>query len=40
MRDAAAKLDVNLMLNNSFGTLDKEIAIIDTYLANRWTPSS
>ncbi|MBX3180804.1 MAG: substrate-binding domain-containing protein [Candidatus Hydrogenedentes bacterium] len=35
MRDAAAKLDVNLMLNNSFGTLDKEIAIIDTYLANR-----
>ena len=35
MQDAAKKLNVKLMLNNSFGTLDKEISVIDTYLANR-----
>lgn len=35
MRDAAEKLDAKIMVNNSFGTLDKEIALIDTYLANR-----
>ncbi len=35
MQDAAKKHDVNLMLNNSFGTLDKEISLIDTYLANQ-----
>ena len=35
MRDAAKKLDVDLMLNNSFGTLDKEISLVDTYLVNR-----
>lgn len=35
MRDAASELDLNLMVNNSFGTLDKEITLIDTYLANQ-----
>ena len=35
MRDAAKKLDVDLMVNNSSGTLDKEISLIDTYLANK-----
>ncbi len=35
MRDAAKKLNVDLMLNNSFGTLDKEISLVDTYLVNR-----
>ncbi len=34
MQDVAARLDVELMVHNSFGTLDKEISIIDTYLAN------
>lgn len=34
MRDAAKELNINLMVNNSFGTLDKEIALIDTYIAN------
>jgi ABC-type sugar transport system substrate-binding protein len=35
MRDAAKELGVELMVNNSFGTLDKEIALIDTYMANQ-----
>ncbi len=35
MRDAAKQLDVNLMVNNSFGALDKEISLIDTYIANQ-----
>jgi sugar transport system substrate-binding protein len=35
MRDASHKLNVNLMLNNSFGALDKEISLIDTYIANQ-----
>lgn len=35
MRAAAAELDLNLMVNNSFGTLDKEISLVDTYLANQ-----
>ncbi|MBL7646725.1 MAG: substrate-binding domain-containing protein [Candidatus Hydrogenedentes bacterium] len=35
MRDAADRLKVELMVNNSFGALDKEIAIVDTYLANQ-----
>lgn len=35
MRDTAAKLDVNLMVNNSFGTLDKEIGLLDTYQAKQ-----
>lgn len=35
MRDAAKKLGVEIMVNNSFSTLDKEIALIDTYLANQ-----
>ena len=35
MRAAAKELGVELMVNNSFGTLDKEIALIDTYMANQ-----
>lgn len=35
MRAAADELGVELMMNNSFGTLDKEIALIDTYMANQ-----
>jgi ABC-type sugar transport system substrate-binding protein len=35
MRAAADALGVELMVNNSFGTLDKEIALIDTYMANQ-----
>jgi sugar transport system substrate-binding protein len=35
MRDASQKLNVNLMVNNSFGALDKEISLIDTYIANQ-----
>jgi len=35
MRAAANELGVELMVNNSFGTLDKEIALIDTYMANQ-----
>ncbi len=35
MRAASEKLNVNLMVNNSFGTLDKEISLIDTYIANQ-----
>ncbi len=35
MRDAAKDLNVNLMVNNSFGTLDKEISLVDTYIANQ-----
>lgn len=34
LRDAAEKQDVTLMINIS-GTLDKEISLVDTYLANR-----
>ena len=35
MRDAADELNVQLLLNNSFGSLDKEIALIDTYVAGQ-----
>ncbi|MCE7906927.1 MAG: sugar ABC transporter substrate-binding protein [Candidatus Omnitrophica bacterium COP1] len=35
MRDAAREMNVNLMVNNSFGAMDKEIALIDTYIASR-----
>jgi len=35
MRDAAERLNVNLMVNNSFNSLDKEVSLIDTYIANR-----
>lgn len=35
MRDAAAKAGAAISVNNSFNALDKEISLIDTYLANR-----
>lgn len=35
MRDAAKELGVELMVNNSSGSLDKEINFIDTYMASR-----
>lgn len=35
MRDAAKELGVELMVNNSFGALDKEISIIDTYMVGQ-----
>lgn len=35
MRDAAKALDVDLTVNNSYNSLDKEISLIDTYLANQ-----
>lgn len=35
MRDAAKTLDVDITVNNSFGAMDKEISLIDTYMANR-----
>jgi ABC-type sugar transport system substrate-binding protein len=35
MRDASEKLNVKLMVNNSFGALDREISLIDTYMANQ-----
>ncbi|MBL7646601.1 MAG: substrate-binding domain-containing protein [Candidatus Hydrogenedentes bacterium] len=35
MRAAAAELGVEVSVNNSFGTLDKEISLIDTYMANQ-----
>lgn len=35
MREEAKKRNVELMMNNTFNTLDKEISLIDTYLANQ-----
>lgn len=35
MRDAARETQVQLMVNNSFNSLDKEITLLDTYLANQ-----
>lgn len=35
MRDAAKELGVELMINNSSGSLDKEINLLDTYMASQ-----